>query len=129
MRQIDLINEAMEKTNCRSRRELARRLGVTSQSMIKWEKGTATPKDTHILMLAEMTGRDPKELLHLACMWRAENNGEPEAADFWRKLLSTAAAVIMFLSISGITPYSQAHSLPSGLPILEMVQPVLYIMV
>ena len=46
-----------------SKHELARRMGVTHQAVIRWEKGVSYPTAAKLLQLAEIFGCSVDELL------------------------------------------------------------------
>ena len=46
-----------------SKHELARRMGVTHQAVISWEKGVSYPTAAKLLQLAEIFGCSVDELL------------------------------------------------------------------
>ena len=70
----ELLRSALDRVDGRSRRSLARRLGVHHETVRAYENGRALPTEETIMKLCAITGTSIEEALLNLNIWRTEGS-------------------------------------------------------
>lgn len=95
---IGKIIDTAKTRNVMSERQLGQEMGLTSQNMTNWRRGTALPEDDHMIRLAELAGVDPARALMELHIARAERRGQTKAPGVLTAIMRQCA----MLSLAGV---------------------------
>ena len=101
MKSADYI-ELLREKNGWNYTECAEALGLSKQSMTSYRNNNVEMEDETCIAVAELLELDP--LLVIANV-RAARHKSGKAKDFWEKIASTAAGIILCVSASAATLY------------------------
>ena len=106
------IDQAKQKSNSSSDRELAKRLNVTHVAVSNWRTRRVWPSDENMMALSEMAGLSPSQGLIELNIWRT---GSPGARRYYEAMLKNVAAIfIAALVLSNLLPASSPYARPFG---------------
>ncbi len=102
------LDEAIDRGIVKNDSELSSRLQVTRTAVSNWRSGKRTPDDDEAVMLAQLLGRDPGELLAECGAARART---PETRRAWERIAArmAGAAAMVIAGTTGLAPDAQAH--------------------
>lgn len=103
----ELLDEAKNASGCKTDTELAKRLGITPNSMSNYRSGYSLPKVSVCERLAKITGKKPLSVIAIVEEKRAIASDDKAA---WRRLAS-AAAIACLMLVSMPSPASVRSTL------------------
>ena len=115
----ELLDEARKVTGCKSDTELAKRLGITPNSMSNYRSGYSLPKVSVCEKLAKITGKKPLSVIALVEEKRALGNDEKAV---WRRLASAAAVLLFVLPFQGQTA---PHGMDEHKPVICIMRNII----
>lgn len=89
---IELLDAAKVAAGCTSDYQLAKRMGLTVQTISTWRRGKSTFDDTNAAKIAAILGREPCEVMALCAAERSKDAGN--RARWLRAAALLAAAVL-----------------------------------
>jgi len=89
---IDLLDAAKVAAGCTSDYQLAKRMGLTVQTISTWRRGKSTFDDTNAAKIAAILGREPGEVMALCAAERAK---EPDNRARWLRVAALLAAAVL----------------------------------
>lgn len=120
-----LISEAIAAAGVKNDSALSRRLGLSKNAVSSWRRKVAFPSPETAIVLAELTGREPSEVILQCEAWRAAAASKPAVykayMDMLQQVAKTAAVVLLFATLTKLTMgtnIAQAALLPTDNRIL-----------
>ena len=104
----NLLDDAVKRMDLVTDAELARLVGVSSNSLWAWRKGHSVPTNDRVKLLADLADWTEPEALFWATYWRADE--EARASLMQAKKWLGAMFVCVFLGLCGPAP-AQANEL------------------
>ncbi len=112
--------QTYRKTVGLSQEELAGQLGVSRQSVSKWEQGQAFPETETLIQLSDLMGLSLDSLLREGDAAPAQQTAAPGTSRLWRWaaiLLAVAAVALAFAVVKLLTQAPEAPEEPQTYPL------------
>lgn len=108
----ELLDEARKATGARTDTELAKKLGVTANSVSNYRSGYSLPKAAVCERLAKITGKKPLSVIAIVEEQRAIST---EDKAVWRRLASAAALLLSVGVLGGLAAHPDAQARPGSI--------------